>query len=406
MVKPNCRRCQKSGSVTVTPASDSPGSPHHRHGELPVPRPVELAEIDRLPGAERELPSLHRDRLREPHHDGLGVRVRVALLVLVVFLVARHGPLERVEDVGLHVGVGVLVEGDGPGRVPAEDRAEPALRVARRHDGAHALGDVDHLLLLAGGQLDGLRVEHQSAPVRLRCWSICHSPARSCTSLRNRGTVKSGTPASVRERRSTSRRSRSASVDCSIKAVQSRSESGGVPPSLICARCRASRNAATLSGPPWRRGSRCTRLTTTAAVAMRSSARARWKKSASWMVKGVGLVPRTKEDCGGQSKFFTRDARSLKPSNMPSNATMNPARSRRKSEPVKRASVRKTSPEGAANSLNPNFPALSMGPSTMRMALLSSTSRIRSAAWRKSSALVVGGVSSTTTSKRPDVLTW
>src|SRR6266851_95543 len=66
MVKPNCRRCQKSGSVTFTP-----GSPYHRDGELPVPRPVELAEIDRLPGAERELPSLHRDGLGEPSTTAL-----------------------------------------------------------------------------------------------------------------------------------------------------------------------------------------------------------------------------------------------------------------------------------------------------------------------------------------------
>ena len=67
------------------------------------------------------------------------------------------------------------------------------------------------------------------------------------------------------------------------------------------------------------------------------------------------------------------------------------------------ARVRKTSPVGSANSLRPMRLALSMGPSRMRMASLSSTPRMRSGARKKSSALAVGGVSSTTTSKRPEL---
>ena len=118
------------------------------------------------------------------------------------------------------------------------------------------------------------------------------------------------------------------------------------------------------------------------------------------MVSGFGLVTSTKAASREVSSDLTRVARSLKPSYIPSKAIMKPARSRKKSLPVKRASVRSTRPEGAANSLKPNFPALSIGPRMMRMALLSSTPRMRSAAWRKSSAFEVGGVSSTTRSKR------
>src|SRR5256886_3602257 len=371
-------------------------SAHHRHHQLPVPWPVELAEVDGLPEPERELSALDRNGLREPEQGRLGVRMGVAFLVLVVLLVARYGALQGVEDVGLHVGVGVLVQRDRAGGVSAVDGAEAGLDVARGHHRANALGDVDHLLLLGGGQLDGRGVQHQSPP---RYSPICHSPARSCTSFRSRGTVNSGTPRSMSRRRSTSRRSRSARMACSVSVSQSRSDSRFS--SLICASCSASSSAARLSGPPCRRGSRCTRLTTTAAVRIPSFSRARWKKSASCVARGFGLVTRTKPVCGEESSAFTLAARSLNPSYMPSNAIMNAARSRRKSLPVKRASVRSTRPEGAASRRSPSLPALSIGPSMMRMALLSRTSRTRSGACRKSRALLVGGVSSTTTSNRP-----
>src|SRR5216684_6478062 len=62
-------------------------SAHHGDGQLAVARAVELAEVDRLPGAEQQLPALHRDRLGRT--DQLGVRVRVPLLVLVVFPLLR-----------------------------------------------------------------------------------------------------------------------------------------------------------------------------------------------------------------------------------------------------------------------------------------------------------------------------
>src|SRR6266436_4587644 len=221
-----------------------------------------------------------------PQHRRLRVRVRIAFLVLVVLLVARHRSFQRVEDVRLHVRVGVLVDRDRAGGVSAEDGAEAGLHVAGDHDRAHPLGDVDHLLLLGGGQLNVRGVEHHSSP---RYSTICHRVARSCTSFRKRGTVNNGTPRRVSRSRSTSRRSRSARM--------------------------------------------------------------------AWSVR----------------KLF----------------------------PVKRASVLSTRLEGPARSRKPTFPALSTGPSTRRMALLSSTSRMRLGARRKSSALLVGGVSSTITSKRP-----
>src|SRR5260221_14276958 len=96
-------------------------SPPPRPRQLPVPRSVELAEVDRLPGPEPEFSALPRDRLRRADHRRLGVRVRIALLVLVILLVPRHRALERVQDVRLHVGVGVLVDGHRAGGVAAED---------------------------------------------------------------------------------------------------------------------------------------------------------------------------------------------------------------------------------------------------------------------------------------------
>ena len=121
------------------------------------------------------------------------------------------------------------------------------------------------------------------------------------------------------------------------------------------------------------------------------------------MVSGFGPVTSTNPVSGPESNRFTFVARSLNPSYMPSNATMKWARSRRKFCPVNLASVRSTRPVGKANSLRPMRLALSSGPSTMRMASLSSTSRIRSGARKKSRAFAVGGVSRTTTSKRPEV---
>ena len=138
---------------------------------------------------------------------------------------------------------------------------------------------------------------------------------------------------------------------------------------------------------------------------MPSSRSALWKKSASWMVSGLGLVTSTKAASRDLSSAFTLAARSLKPSYIPSKASMKAVRSRRKSAPVKRASVRSARPVGTARSLKPILPAFSIGPSTIFMALLSSTSRMRLEAWRKSSALEVGGVSSTTTSKRFELYT-
>ena len=121
------------------------------------------------------------------------------------------------------------------------------------------------------------------------------------------------------------------------------------------------------------------------------------------MLSGLGVVTSANAVSGPERSFFTWPARCLNPSYIPSKATMNWARSRRKSWPVNLARVRKTSPVGSANSLRPMRLALSMGPSRMRMASLSSTPRMRSGARKKSSALAVGGVSSTTTSKRPEL---
>src|SRR6267143_185531 len=145
--------CSLSPRLPKGSRATNGASADHGDRQPAVARPVELAEVDRLPASELQLPALHRDGLRRPDQRRLGVRVRIAFLMLVVLALLRHGALEGVQDVGLHVRVGVLVDGDGAGGVRREDRAEAVLHAAALHLRADAGGDVHHLLLLLRREL-------------------------------------------------------------------------------------------------------------------------------------------------------------------------------------------------------------------------------------------------------------
>jgi hypothetical protein len=79
------------------------------------------------------------------------VAVAVALVVLVVRLALGDQRLELAEHVALHVGVGILVDGDAGRGVRDVDDDEPADE-PRREDLLDHRSDVDHLRPGAGGE--------------------------------------------------------------------------------------------------------------------------------------------------------------------------------------------------------------------------------------------------------------
>jgi len=76
---------------------------------------VELAEINRLPGAELETAIADKNTDTAAHHAGFDVGRGVAFAVAVRRRTPGDGLVERVEDVGDNIGIGILVDGDAGG---------------------------------------------------------------------------------------------------------------------------------------------------------------------------------------------------------------------------------------------------------------------------------------------------
>ena len=125
------------------------------------------------------------------------MRVAVALAVLVIRLVVRDERGEFLQDVVLHVRVGVLVDRDPGGRVGAVDVADAARHGLRQH-AVDVLGDVDDLAVTAG--LDGEFGHDEAFPfdVRfrsfypnniMRTWRVCKRKNRFSVCVRGWGSA-------------------------------------------------------------------------------------------------------------------------------------------------------------------------------------------------------------------------
>ena len=106
-----------------------------RHGHVhgPRPRPVELAEEDALPRAERELAVAKRHEHLRPHQRRARMRGRVLLALLDVLPPPRLRDelLERHLEVARDHRIGVLVDRQAGGRVrDVDEHGRRAARVA------------------------------------------------------------------------------------------------------------------------------------------------------------------------------------------------------------------------------------------------------------------------------------
>src|SRR5918996_2073008 len=119
---------------------------HNGDVDRPVARPVELAEEDALPRAQRERPVLaQRHDHARPHQRGANMPRRVLLVRLDVLPrpVVADDALERDLVIAGDRGIGVLVDGDACGRVRhVYDDRGPARALDRR---AHVARDVHEL---------------------------------------------------------------------------------------------------------------------------------------------------------------------------------------------------------------------------------------------------------------------
>src|SRR5713226_163004 len=117
----------------------------HSYGRATITWSVEFREVNALPCADHELAVAYRKRHSASHEYRLDVRGRISLGV-AEFLVPRNKLVEEIEQVALHVGVGVLVDEQTGGRVGHADGADavPDLRTGDR--GAHASRDIDRRL--------------------------------------------------------------------------------------------------------------------------------------------------------------------------------------------------------------------------------------------------------------------
>src|SRR6266487_2999655 len=159
--------CAATGRVTAKNAAASTGRITRRtlaqrgDEDLAVTRPVELAEEDALPAAERELAVAQRHEDLRAHQRGAHVRRGVGPVRVVDVL---PGPavvddlLERVLEILRHEGVGVLGDRDAGRRVGNVDEGGcRAVRLAERS--LYLLRDVQELGLAVGLEADLLHVD-------------------------------------------------------------------------------------------------------------------------------------------------------------------------------------------------------------------------------------------------------
>ena len=114
----------------------------------PVRPQTMFGKIDALPGAEREFCIEHRYMQRHTREHGLHVRRHVVRALDIMHPAGIDGreAIERGAQIGAHVGIGVLLDHQGCGRVAEieEQHAVPGLRLS---DEAHRIaGDLGKAL--------------------------------------------------------------------------------------------------------------------------------------------------------------------------------------------------------------------------------------------------------------------
>src|SRR5690242_4582377 len=181
--------------------------------DLTLARPVELAEEDPLPAAERELPVAERDEDLRARQRRAHVRRRVRTVGILHVLpvpAVVDDLLQRVLEILRDERVGVLVDRDAGRRVrDVDERGRGAVRLAERL--LHLRRDVDELGLAFGLEVDLLHAVILGRPCRRRStngsWTP-FEPTRTGSSPSSTRRPTSTLPGS--SRRTTSSRSTSA----------------------------------------------------------------------------------------------------------------------------------------------------------------------------------------------------
>ena len=105
-----------------------------KHDGAPMWRTAMLEQVDALPGAKCQATFDHGDRQLRLRQRGADVRRHVVgpFRAVDVASILRRDPLEKFLEVGLHVGIGVLLDHQRCRRVPTEDREKAGLDAGGR----------------------------------------------------------------------------------------------------------------------------------------------------------------------------------------------------------------------------------------------------------------------------------
>lgn len=89
-----------------------------RHDEeLSFPRPVKLAKKNSLPSAKAELSILKWNGHTRADERRFDMCVGIMFEVSEVWFKLRYQAIEKAEHIGLHIGVGILIDRQAAGRV-------------------------------------------------------------------------------------------------------------------------------------------------------------------------------------------------------------------------------------------------------------------------------------------------
>src|SRR6266849_4433748 len=131
----------------------------HSYGRATIAWSVEFREVNALPRAEHELAVAYRERDVASHEHRFDVRGRISLGVAEL-LVPWNDLVEEIEQIALHLGVGVLVDEHAGGRVGDGDGADAVSDLRTGDRGAHASRDVDRRLARLRLDPEVLVVDH------------------------------------------------------------------------------------------------------------------------------------------------------------------------------------------------------------------------------------------------------
>src|SRR6266852_1234963 len=166
------------------------------YGRAPFARTIELGEIHALPRAECDRTVAYGERHAVADEDRFDVSRAVSFGVFVS-RIARDHPLERCEEVPLHIGVRVLVHEDRCGRVRDGDDDDALGDLRARDRRLEPRRDIDRLLapfrrdgygLVAHAQARIASVS-RSAAIRAMSAAVALPPLTTSTVRRPRGST-------------------------------------------------------------------------------------------------------------------------------------------------------------------------------------------------------------------------